>query len=156
MHGFNNGAAMLQDLMMNYNVLAIQEHWLRDDELQKFSLLNSNYNYCSVSAMTARLEQSILRGRPFGGVAFLWNKSINSNVQYIGCDSMNRCVAIKLSTANRVVIIFNVHFPCHSDTAAYRNDICMLVGYMEDVVQHTSWTDIIILGDFNFNLDPSN
>ena len=67
MCGFINGACMLNELCnKTTNVIAVQEHWLRSDELDKFNISNTDFNYHAVSAMDNAVSFGLLKGRPFG------------------------------------------------------------------------------------------
>src|SRR5579872_2067277 len=46
--------------------------------------------------------------------------------------------------------------PCFSDLADYRNQISIITGYMHYVVSSNTWTDIMLLGDFNFDFNSDN
>ena len=48
-----------------------------------------------VSGMTDQAKKGILHGRPFGGVAFVWNQSISRFIKVVCCDTAGRCCAIK-------------------------------------------------------------
>ena len=66
MHGFWNEAGMLNDLCnKNSNIIAIQEHWVRSDECDRFSSIHDDYNFYAVSAVDDVLAKGILRGRWF-------------------------------------------------------------------------------------------
>src|SRR2546425_913272 len=90
MHGFNNGANMIADLCNTHKIIALQEHWLRPDGLDKLSLINKDFSFFASSGMEKSLSMSLLRGRPFGGVGFLFHNSLNNCLQLIGCDSSNQ------------------------------------------------------------------
>ena len=73
MFGFRNGVGMLNELCYNNDlktIIAVQEHWLRADDLDKCNLVHSNYNFHAISSMCSAASVGILKGRPFGGVAF--------------------------------------------------------------------------------------
>ena len=63
---------MLNELCCNNDltIIAVQEHWLRADDLDKFNLVQSDYNCHAISSMCSAASVGILKGRPFGGVAF--------------------------------------------------------------------------------------
>src|SRR5438132_11607503 len=82
MVGFSNGASMLQDLCLNHQIIALQESWLSNEDSFKLTLICKDFNHRSVSPMTNRLEEGLLRGRPFGGIALMWNKSLDPFVQF--------------------------------------------------------------------------
>lgn len=48
----------------------LREHWLREDEFDKLALVHSNFNFFAASGMKQAAAHAILKGRPFGGVAF--------------------------------------------------------------------------------------
>jgi len=51
LHGFRNGLSMLNELCKTCCLIGVQEHWLRDDELDKISLADPDFNYAAVSSM---------------------------------------------------------------------------------------------------------
>ena len=63
---------MLNELCYNNDltIIAVQEHWLRADDLDKFNLVHFNYNFNAISSMCSAASVGILKGRPFGEVAF--------------------------------------------------------------------------------------
>jgi hypothetical protein len=69
MRGFKFGVAMLRALTLNHLVVAVQEHWLDNDNMYKLRLANDDYLCFDVSGMSDRLASGLVCGRPFGGVA---------------------------------------------------------------------------------------
>ena len=124
MRGFTNGACMLDELYnKTTNVIAVQEHCLRSDELDKFNIINTDFNYHAVSAIDNAVSCGILKGRPFGGVGFLWHKCFDSNIQVLSNDPAGRWLVIKLNINLRSILLFNVYFPCFESGAKYRSEI---------------------------------
>jgi len=74
MRGLNYGAGALKELCKDNTIICLQELWLRDEELERVSILCPDFNHFSVSAMTNRLSQGLYRGRPYQGVSILWHK----------------------------------------------------------------------------------
>jgi exonuclease III len=111
MRGFTSGAAMLQELLSKHHIAAVQEHWLYNASLSKLSLINEQFVCFGVSGMTESLATGFLRGRPFGGVAFLWNNNLSSRIKVLGSDSDGRSVAISLDCGSRCILLINVYFP---------------------------------------------
>jgi len=62
LHGFNQGQVLLNNLCDNFDIIAVQEHWLSDRELNKLSLFRHDFQGLAWSAMTDRLSNSILMG----------------------------------------------------------------------------------------------
>ena len=77
-HGLNNDRYMLFELCDDHNTLniAVQEHWLTDNNLQLLSNIHPDFAGCGISAMSQRLNKCIYRGRPYKGVGFLWRKTL--------------------------------------------------------------------------------
>ena len=156
MHGFRSGASMLLDLSYIHKIIAVQEHWLRSDDLKKFTSINEDFNFHAISSMDKALSLGLLRGRPFGGVGFLYHKSLQSCFKVLGHDNSNRCLAAKLSLPNKNIVLFNVYFPCVDYTMEYRDEICAISSFIENVMNNESNSDIIIMGDTNFDVNPGN
>ena len=76
MHGFKNGLAMLSELCLHhrFNIIAVQEHWLHRSMLNSFHVVNNELELFAISGMDNASSSGILRGRPFGGICFLWRK----------------------------------------------------------------------------------
>ena len=74
-------------------------------EIQNFS---KNYSCFGMSAMEHAVGQSVLRGRPFGGVGVLVKNNLCSEIKCLICSE--RFVVLKLGS----FIIINVYLPCHS------------------------------------------
>ena len=70
LHGFNSGLSMLVELYNSHHIIAIQEHWLSNHNMDKLNTINTIFNVFGVSGMNSMLSSSLLRGTPFGGVAF--------------------------------------------------------------------------------------
>ena len=71
MHGFNQGILELEYLCteLKYDIIFIQEHWLSDNNLNKFdSFLAEYFIFHGKSAMHNILSNGILHGRPYGGI----------------------------------------------------------------------------------------
>ena len=151
MHGFNSGKSYLHDLCDNPNifVIAVQEHWLASSNMHMLNNIHSDFACYGISAMEGKLAAGVFKGRPFGGVAFLWRKSISNIFSIINSDMNNRCLSASLKcSANSSVKLINVYFPCFEFGSDYRNDLDNCLGYIESVVCCND--NVILLGDMNF------
>lgn len=85
LHGLNNSRSYLTDLCNNPDVfiIAVQEHWLTPSTLHVFNDIHPDFMGFGISAMNSKLTSGVFKGRPFGGVAFLWRKSISKYRHYI-------------------------------------------------------------------------
>ena len=79
LHGFNQGSTLLKDLCDNVepDVIFLQEHRLSSINFDKIKFFARNQYYCvASSAMENVIQSGILRGRPFGGLAFMLKNNI--------------------------------------------------------------------------------
>jgi exonuclease III len=80
MHGFNNSWHYLQHLSKSCDIIFIQEHWLANSKLHYLDSINDEFIMHAKSGMDAASDDRILTGRPYGGVAVMWRKSLCNNV----------------------------------------------------------------------------
>jgi len=87
MHGFYNGLPLLNDLCSDGNIslIAVQEHWLSCDKLHLLNIVHEDYVGFGIGGMKDKLSSGIYRGRPFGGVGFIWRKSLAMVDRYTPC-----------------------------------------------------------------------
>jgi len=70
------------------DILFIQELWLSDSQFSIFISINPDFVSCGASGFG---NDDVLRGRPFGGCAFLWRRSINAVFTVLYTDSRRVC-----------------------------------------------------------------
>ena len=147
MHGFNQGAPTITDLLAedNVDIVMLQEHWLTPANLSKFSSLSPNYFMYGSSAMSNSVEKSILVGRPFGGVMFLIKNMLRVCTEFIY--SSDRYAIIRVAN----FILINVYFPCKGTDS--RQLICQDI--LDDIWSHRErfmHCNCLLGGDLNADL----
>jgi len=86
LHGLNQGASLLNDLLSStsnnrpIDFCFVQEHWLTPSYLSKLLLFSSKFTFFGKPAMDQAVSNSVLRGRPFGGVGIFLNNNLRSSV----------------------------------------------------------------------------
>ena len=155
MRGFHSGFSLVHELCNKYSIIAIQEHWLRLDELYKLGLVSDNFEFSGISGMNEVSARGLRKGRPFGGVAFLWHKSLANQIEFIRGDKEGRCIVIKVKFDNRSLLLINVYLPCADGSIEYKNELGFYVGFISNILETIAFTDCVIMGDFNFELDSS-
>jgi exonuclease III len=115
LHGLNSGRSLLYELCNDPNnyIIGVQEHWLTPNNLHVLNNVHPDFCAYGISAMANRLSSGIYLGRPYGGVAFLWRKSINDRIQVAsaGVDGRSLCITLRLNDTTLVKLIV-VYFPC--------------------------------------------
>uniref|UniRef100_A0A2H1VBQ0 SFRICE_027239 n=1 Tax=Spodoptera frugiperda TaxID=7108 RepID=A0A2H1VBQ0_SPOFR len=93
----------IRQLCHTSDIIALQETWLLPSDLHFLSDIDPDYGYVGTSAVDT--STGMLVGRPYGGVAILWKKSVLQNVSIVQCDNARVC-AIKSGV--RAKVIFSV------------------------------------------------
>ena len=106
LHGLFNRFSLLTSLCKNYDIVLVQEHRLPSSVLCKLSTLDRNFDCCAVSSMDAKSCHGPLTGRPFGGVAILWNKKLSPVIEVVGTDTEGRGLSVRLrGTDNKSIVL---------------------------------------------------
>lgn len=92
-------------------MILLQETWLYSFEDSAFDIFTNEYNFVHASSMSSH---RIRKGRPYGGVAFLFKKSISDKVKRVTSISDTRMIAITLETTSGTLLIVNVYLPVNS------------------------------------------
>ena len=74
--GFKSSANDVRLLCENHDVLFLQELSLHNDEMVLLKQIHKDFTGVGISPM--KEDQSLLSGRPFGGVGIVWRKSIDT------------------------------------------------------------------------------
>jgi hypothetical protein len=146
LHGLNQGRVLLKDLCNNLSasLIFIQEHWQTPANLNNVLCFSSNYTGYGISAMESTVGKSILRGRPFGGVATLVHNKLAPLVSCIAC-----CERYVILTINNYLFI-NMYLPCSSVTG--NSIIELLLTEVLNIVKLFPDHTIIVGGDMNISL----
>src|ERR1700690_4064555 len=110
MHGYRQGISMLLDLCKDPSIdcIVLQESWCTPMNFHKILQVSPMFSGYGISAMSKVLSNSILRGRPYGGVHTL----IRNRPQYkVNCvAAVERFVILLIGNT----ILVNGYFPCTS------------------------------------------
>ena len=60
MRGFKNGCNVVRDLLNSNTIIALQEHWLRPDNLSTLGLISEGVSYYGASGMSRDMSSGIL------------------------------------------------------------------------------------------------
>jgi len=87
--GFNSAKSeYINNLLLNYDILFLQEHWLSDNQLSDLNLLNVKFLSHAVCGFD---NKEVLLGRPYGGCAILWRSDLRARVESVHINSRRVC-----------------------------------------------------------------
>jgi hypothetical protein len=95
----------IHDLCKTADLIALQETWLLPNELSMLNSISDDFGCTGVSAVDT--TAGMLRGRPHGGVALLWKRSVFQEVSVVQCHNSRICAA-KVVLNDKAFLVFSV------------------------------------------------
>ena len=118
------------------------------DELPSLCTLDERFHGRGISGMD--MNDAVLRGRPHGGLAVLWRKTLK------GCEVVDlnnpRVMNFRISDGDNAFDLFNVYMPC--DNRDNLDEFLHLLSYLGTAVEEAAAPYIAMIGDFNANVSP--
>jgi exonuclease III len=132
------------------DIVVLQETWLSDADLPFLTTIDSNFYCKGISSMCC--EDKVLTGRPYGGLAILWRKSIGQCfiVQY----DDPRLLGIEVRCDGNNVLFVNMYMPY--DCTENEDDFVYYINKVNDIVESYVSPYVFIIGDFNANICTNN
>ena len=130
----------------SHDIVCIQEHWLLPSELDYLS--NIHNDFYSVGSSAVDVTSDILVGRPYGGTAILYRKSLCNLVSIL--PTTNSCVTgLKLLTVVGPLMLLTVYMPTEyndDDSLEKYTEAC---AYLDAILTDCDTPHAVIAGDFN-------
>ena len=105
-----------------------------------------------ISAMDT--STGVMLGRPYGGLAILWKKSLGSACKPIVYDSETRIMGLEVSSQEAQYLFLNVYLPCCSHENI--EDFSQYLSLIDGLVTASGTPLVCILGDFNADTTKSH
>ena len=155
----NSGRPLLENLLNNNDIVAIQEHWLRDYNIDLLQEINNNFDVVFETAMNESEHQY---EKPFGGTVLLWRKHVLHNVNTFSIAEPGRATALSFYCNRGAYIIFNLYMSCHRNFNEEQSmqvlDCMSFREHATDEVLQSGATmlNLVVLGDFNSSVNMIN
>ena len=143
-----NSVSDVQVLCETHDIILLQESWLLPHDI---SFLNSiHLDFISYGISAVDTSKGFHIGRPFGGLAILWRKSLGNAVTVKNYDNP-RLLGLLVSGPDVHCLIINVYMP----TADPENhDLYQdYLGEINSIVAESGCSHVIIPGDWNARND---
>ena len=160
-----NGYSRNKDFLFSHcdsnknSIRAIQEHWLKPPYkkhagVNQLRTLHPDFEGFGTSAMNKAVNCQIVKGRPFGGTGFLYNKKFSKCLKPLLNFSHERVTVMQLETNSSTILLINVYFPYYNtrDLTSYLAMYRETIGFIEHVISLNAGCKFIILGDTNCNI----
>ena len=134
-------------LSHSMHICAIQEHFLLDTNLYTLQKCFPQFDIFGIPAFKSNAQINV--GRPSGGLAFVYSRTISKFVKHIECPNSRRVQGLLLTLPTQSYLFINCYFPVD----ARNNDVDELIKILQDIkFLMDTCTDnckIVILGDLN-------
>lgn len=134
----------IRDLCARSDIIALQETWLLPEELDYLHTISKDFGCTGTSAVDT--TAGMLRGRPHGGLAILWRKSVFSDVSVVPCNNSRIC-AVKIVLNSRSVLLFNVYMP--TDLSCNLPEFTDCLSLVSAIIDNFNVETCYMLGDYN-------
>jgi exonuclease III len=155
--GFSRSCHYMSTYLNNAkcDILCLQETWLLDTNIDKLSQIHDDYLAVGKSGIDASCD--IIMGRPSGGVAILYKKSLAKDVTLLDIPSRRAC-AIKLCTDNGYnIIVICVYMPCDNFSRYSINSVYEdVINIIESIIEKSNCNCVIMCGDMNTSFSRRN
>ena len=141
----------IKNLCNSHDVILLQETWLYKQEL---SFLNTiDYKFYAKGFSTIDYSKGPLVGRPYGGIAILWRKTLGKKCLITGVDDRIMAISLPLSN-NENILLYNVYLPyqCRDNYGEFME----YIGKINMLVQSADTPYVLVMGDFNADLSNIN
>ncbi len=118
------------------------------------SLSNIHYTYL-YTGNSGMNNDHIIRGRPYGGTAILFKKSLSRFITPITCNS-KRISGIKVVTGLFSCVILSVYLPCDSFSNHIDPVYAETISCIETIYNSIDCNSFIVCGDFNTSFSRDN
>lgn len=129
------------------DIVLLQETWLRSCELNVINSVHNDFEGRAWSAMDDNVEH---RGRPFGGLAVMWRKSLKLKLSF-KCKLINeRIVVLDICNGKRSLCIINVYMPVAGKSVEQKEDYLNMLGLVACALSNICVdNNVMVMGDFN-------
>ena len=142
-----------------FDILAIQEHWLRpsfkkEKGTNKIRSLHHHFDGYATSGMKNHVGKSIMRGRPFGGTGFLFNKKLSKCLRACVDIVHERISVMELITQKHKILLINAYMPyfVNSNNDAQLAEYQQTLSSLQNIMRSNPNHQFILMMDMNCNL----
>ena len=94
------------------DIIALQEMWILPNEVELCKTVHNEFTGFSKSSVD--VEKGVLRGRPYGGLGFLWRSTLDAHVTPVAMEE-DRLLGLKVKTDTQELLIINVYMPTQNN-----------------------------------------
>lgn len=136
-----------RSLCENNHIILLQETMLPAEEILFLNNIHPDFYFRAISPCS--YNNGLMEGRPFGGLAILWHKSLHNYVTIETIPQEYRVMGIRLSFPGKIMDLFlyNVYLPyqCQDNVDEFN----YYLGLIASIIEACPSSYVALLGDFN-------
>ena len=150
-HGLKSSLAYVLDLAKGHDILFINEHWLKENELYTLNdICDQDDLWCHLQSSVKNTDRPI-SGRPYGGIGFVCKHFRNTTYRVMNISS-DRVLGLQVIRNHHVLLnIIGVYLPCHDSTTDTMDLYLQTLDLVQSILD-TCDAPTVIMGDFNTTL----
>ena len=130
------------------DIVFLQEHWLYPADLP--SLNNLHREFMSFGISSIDVTDSIMLGRPYGGVAVMWRKHLSSTVKPVSFND-DRIIGLECCFGDVKMLFLGVYLPYNANQNF--DDFVFSLGKIRTIIDEFDSPYVCVLGDFNAEIE---
>lgn len=144
----------ISELCGSHDIVFLQEHWLLESQIDDLRSVSDCINIHAKSGVDS--NGSVLKGRPYGGCAFLWNMQIDKFITCVDSKSKRIC-AVMFDDGIYKMLLMSVYLPCDNYNVNFASEeYIQTIGEVSRLVHLHNAQYIICAGDFNTDFSRNN
>ena len=165
LNGFSRNRNCIRNRCTNEpnTIQCLQEHWLkppfkRVKGVNELRHVHDDFEGFGTSAMKNSIGDKILKGRPYGGTGFLWNKKFANCIQPRLDLKHERVTVLEITDTRFNILCVNAYLP-YLDNSRLNEQMAVYndtIGFIEQIMISHPGYKFILLGDLNCNLYNDN
>ena len=142
----------VQQLADVSDVVLLQETWLLNFELSMLSKLHTDFYGRGISAVDT--DTSAISGRPHGGIAIMWRKTLGDGCKIIDLDD-KRLMGIEIANSTgKKILLLNIYMPV--STHENKDEFIYYLSKIDSMISSSPSPYVFTMGDFNANTNMRN
>ena len=140
--GVKSKLPIINKMCKESDILLLQETWLMPNECNYLKSVHKDFESFSLSSV--KITNSVLVGRPYGGLSILWRRSLSPVCKLVHLED-DRLTGLIITFNNFELLIINVYLP-YQQPDNLENYIEYL-GKLESLISRYNCNGILIMGD---------
>ena len=132
------------NLCNDHDIIALQETWLLPHDLPLCDTIHPDF--CAFATSAVDVGAGVIRGRPYGGLAFLYRRSVEPLITPINFEE-DRVLGLLIKDETKSLLFLNVYMPTQSNEN-YDQYVSTL-GRVMALIHEQGVDAVCVLGDFN-------